>query len=93
MNADLILEKIKNIQRSSNSGDGDWSDWTLEEKIKVLEVYLILCKKEKYIFELIYSNHGCDSWEDIFRDYDPTYLKDKMDGVKIAIENLKDERK
>lgn len=37
---------------------------------------------------VIYNYHGCDSWEDIFRDYDPIYLKDKATGVEIAIKEL-----
>ena len=37
---------------------------------------------------LINKYHGCDSWEDIFRDYDKNYLRDKADGVEIAIESL-----
>jgi hypothetical protein len=50
-------------------------------------------EKESHIFHLIYQYHSCDSWEDIFRDYDKTYLKDKAKGVKIAIKYIKNELK
>ena len=40
------------------------------------------------LFDLIYKYHGCDSWEDIFRDYDKVYLKDKVIGVEIAIKEI-----
>lgn len=76
-----ILDKLQKIK-----DDKDWNDWTLEEKKEMLEIYLSICKKEKYLFELIYNIHGCDTWEDIFRDYDSQYLDDKTDGVKEALD-------
>lgn len=60
---------------------------------KILDLYLILSKKETQIFNLIYSYHGCDSWEDIFRDYDEKYLEDKTTGVEIAINEINEEIK
>ena len=65
-----------------------WDSWSIEDKKKLLEMYLIISQKETYIFDLIYQYHGCDSWEEIFRDYDPTYLKDKATGVKVAINEI-----
>ncbi len=65
-----------------------FKNWSLEDKKELLEIYLIISKKEKHIFDLIYKYHGCDSWEDIFRDYDMTYLKDKTTGVEIAIDTI-----
>jgi len=53
-----------------------------------LKIYLIISKKEKHIFKLIYDYHECDSWEDIFRDYDKAYLKDKAVGVEMAIQGI-----
>jgi hypothetical protein len=53
-----------------------------------LNIYLIISKKETHIFKLIYSYHGCDSWEDIFRDCDIKILEDKAVGVEIAIEGI-----
>jgi len=38
--------------------------------------------------DIVYDNHGCDTYEDIFRDYDRSLLKDKADGVKEALENI-----
>ena len=54
----------------------------------MLDIYLIICKKETHIFELIYQYHECDSCEDIFRDYDIKILEDKTVGVEIAIEEI-----
>jgi len=62
--------------------------WSLEEKKRLLEIYLIISKKESQIFDLIYRYHGCDSWEDIFRDYNKTDLDDKAKGVEIAINEI-----
>ena len=61
---------------------------SLEEKKQLLDIYYIISKKETHIFELIYTYQGCDSWEDIFRDYDVTYLRDKAIGVKAAIDEM-----
>jgi len=58
-----------------------------------LDIYLIISKKENHIFKLIYGYHGCDSWEDIFRDYDRQYLKDKATGVEIAINEITEQQK
>jgi hypothetical protein len=51
-------------------------------------MYLIIVKNESHIFDLIWENHECDSWEDIFRDYDATLLEEKAMGVEVAIENF-----
>ncbi len=80
------MESIINKLKVTNS---DWSNWSLEEKKQLLELYLLISKKEHHIFKLIYNNHDCDSWEDIFRDYSMNYLDDKLRGVRVAIENLK----
>lgn len=79
---DIIINKLKETNKYDN--------WTLEEKKRLLELYLIISKKESSIFDLIYSYHGCDTWEDIFRDYDKNYIKDKKYGVKIAIKEIND---
>ena len=79
-----IIEKIKQIEDPNTAFD----DWTLEEMKQLLEIYLILSKKETHIFKLIYKYHGCDSWEDIFRDYDINYLQSKTDGVEVAINEI-----
>jgi len=60
----------------------------IKDKNALKEIYLIISKKEKHIFKLIYDYHECDSWEDIFRDYDKAYLKDKAVGVEMAIQGI-----
>ena len=79
-----IIEKLEKLEKTSM-----WNDWTIDEKKKILEMYLIFCKKERAIFKLIYQYHGCDSYEDIFRDYDKQYLKDKKKGVLLALDEMK----
>ena len=79
---------IKKLSQLTN--ENAWDDWTVEEKRQLLDIYFIISKKESHIFDLIFTYHGCDSWEDIFRDYDVQYLEDKADGVKIAIRELRE---
>ena len=76
-----IIEKLNQINDDKNA----FATWSLEEQKQLLDIYFIISKKEASIFELIYKYHGCDSWEDIFRDYDVKDLKDKAIGVEIAI--------
>ena len=80
-----IIKKLNQL-----TDENAWDDWTVEEKRQLLDMYFIISKKESHIFDLIFTHHGCDSWEDIFRDYDVQYLKDKADGVKIAIRELRE---
>lgn len=79
-----IIEKLKQIKPSKRA----WDDWSLEEVLALFEIYFVISKKEAQIFDLIYQHHGCDSWEDIFRDYNPRRLKDKADGVEVAITEI-----
>jgi hypothetical protein len=79
-----LIEKLNQINDSKKGFD----DWTLEEQKRLLDIYLIFSKKEASICKLIYSYHGCDSWEDIFRDYDIQYLEDKAFGIEIAIQEI-----
>ena len=78
-----IIDKLAKMQDNN-----PWKNWSLEEKKKILDIYFIISKKETHIFDLIYNYHGCDSWEDIFRDYDSKYLEDKTIGVEIAINGI-----
>jgi hypothetical protein len=78
-----IIDKLTKIE-----DDKPFNNWTLEEQKKLLDLYFIISKKETHIFNLIYKYHGCDSWEDIFRDYDTQYLEDKITGVEIAIDEI-----
>ena len=82
-----IIEKLKQIKDNKNV----WEKWNLEEKKQLLDIYFIISQKETHIFKLIWDYHGCDSWEDIFRDYNVNVLKDKADGVEIAIEAIVEE--
>jgi len=84
-----IIDKLTKIKQDNNA----WENWTLEEKKKLLDIYFIISKNETHIFDLIYNYHGCDSWEDIFRDYDIKYLEDKTIGVEIAINEIVEEIK
>ena len=83
-----IIDKLNKIEDNNSL-----NNWTLEEKKKLLDIYFIISKKEAHIFNLIYNYHGCDSWEDIFRDYDSKYLEDKTIGVKIAIDEIVEQMK
>ena len=83
-----IIDKLNKIE-----DDNSLNNWTLEEKKKLLDIYFIISKKESHIFHLIYNYHGCDSWEDIFRDYNTQYLEDKTNGVEIAINEIVEQMK
>ena len=83
-----IIDKLTKIEDNNSC-----ENWTLEEQKQLLDIYFIISKKETHIFDLIYKYHGCDSWEDIFRDYDSTYLEDKTTGVEIAINEIVEEIK
>ncbi len=82
-----IIEKLK------NSKSGNLNQLTLEEQKELLEIYKIISQQEEQIFDLIYSYHGCDSFEDIFRDYNSNYLSDKTEGVKIALKKINNQIK
>lgn len=75
-----ILEKL----RTSNC----WDFWTPMEKKALLEIYYTICKKETNLLSLVFHYHPCDSYEDIFRDFDISYLKDKTRGVQVALNEL-----
>lgn len=85
-----IINKLDNIYDNelNISVYKRFNDWTLQEKKQLLEIYYIICKNEHHIFDLVYSLHGCDSWEDVFRDYNCRDIDDKTDGVKIALDEL-----
>ena len=79
-----IIEKLKQMKTNNSS----WSEWDLKEIKKLLGIYLVISKNEAAIYELIYGYHGCDSWEDIFRDFNPNHLDDKATGVEVALEQV-----
>lgn len=82
MNMEHILQKVSHMDETTS--------WTLEETQQLLEIYFLLSKKEGHIFDLIYRYLGCDTWEDIFRDYDERYLNDKAVGVRVALEEIEE---
>lgn len=83
------MNKLNNLEDNDfNSNQNAFADWTLKEMKQLLEIYYIICKNEHHIFDLVYRCHGCDSWEDIFRDYNCRDLEDKTYGVKIAVDEL-----
>ncbi len=90
---DNIIDKLKN-NLNKNSSKNIWQDWSPVEIAKLLEIYLLICKNEENLYQLVYSLHGSDSYEDIFRDYDYRLLEDKAQGIEealdTAIENLKE---
>jgi hypothetical protein len=81
-----IIDKLNQI--NDNDTKNIWKNWSLEEIKKLLEIYFIISKKESHIFDLIYDNHECDSWESIFRDYNTIYLENKTSGVEVAIDGI-----
>lgn len=83
--SEIIINKLKTLNPHS-----PFDNWSKDELKELLTLYLVFSKKEQHIFNLIYKYHGCDSWEDIFRDYDTNYLRDKARGVEIAIEQLEE---
>ena len=81
-----LIEKLDKITDDKNP----FNSWSLDEIKQLLDIYFIISKKETDIFKLIYSYHGCDSWEVIFRDYNIYYLESKVTGVEVAIKELKE---
>ena len=87
---ETIIEKLKNV---NDQNQNPWKGWSLKEKKQLLEIYYLFSKKEAHLYDLIYSYHGCDSWEDIFRDYSKSFLSDKAEGVEITIEAIDEQIK
>jgi hypothetical protein len=80
-----IMNKLNKIDGYKNTFD----KWSFEEKKKLLDIYFIICKQEAHLFDLVYSYHGTDGFEDIFREYDARYLQEKATGVEMAIDEMK----
>lgn len=78
-----IIDKLRKKDANPN-----WGDWSSTEIKQLLDIYLVISKKEAQLFDLIYSFHGCDSWEEIFRDYDMDYLEYKTSGIEVALDEL-----
>lgn len=86
---------IKLLHLDNNLTKNTWNDWTPEEKKNLLQIYLIFCKNENHIFNLVYNNCDCNSYNNIsiFRDYNTRFLEDKAEGIEIAIENIEKNEK
>jgi hypothetical protein len=63
-----------------------------DEQLELLKKELNKIEHEIKISQLIYSYHGSDSYEDLFRDNIPL-LKEKYDGILYAIEELQNQYK
>lgn len=83
---DHILEKLERSKKYTYI----WRDWTVEEKKKLLETYLVISEKEAEIFDLICLCTGSDTWDNIFRDYTSQDLHDKVDGIEYALAKLEE---
>jgi hypothetical protein len=82
---DVLLEKLT-ITDGLNMID--WNTWSKDEQTTLLKIYLKIVKREADIYDLIWKNHECDSWEHLFRDYNENELIDKASGVENAIKTL-----
>lgn len=73
------------LQKLSEETPLRWKSWTKEERYTMIKLYYLIAKHEASLHDLVYEYHGCDSWEDIFRDYDDQLLQDKARGIKVAL--------
>jgi hypothetical protein len=60
---------------------------TVDEQIAIMKKEIDKIEHEIAICELVYSCHGEDTYEDLFRDNIPL-LKEKIKGILYAIKNL-----
>jgi hypothetical protein len=59
----------------------------VDEQIALMKKEIDKIEHEIAICELVYSCHGEDTYEDLFRDNIPL-LKEKIKGILYAIKNL-----
>lgn len=76
------------LQKLSEEMPLRWKSWTREERYTMLKLYYLITKHEASLNDLVYKYIACDSWEDIFRNYDDQLLQDKARGVKIALNHF-----
>jgi hypothetical protein len=84
-----IINKLSKIEDVKDL----WKNWSSEEIKQLLDIYLIISKKEKHIFNMIdFYLLPCDSFEhsfqDIFYNYDKVYLEKKATGVEYCINEI-----
>lgn len=68
----------------------DYTSLPIKEQIKLLELEIGKIKHDIAISNLVYSNHGEDTYEDLFRD-NISMLEHKINGIRMAIKNLMEE--
>jgi len=68
----------------------DYRSLNLEEKIGLLKKEIENIEHEIAISKLVYSAHGEDTFEDLFRDNIPL-LQEKIQGILLAIRSLETE--
>lgn len=82
-----ILENLKLDFYNKLVNIGDFYKNENEQELFTLRKFLFKVNNEINTSELVYSYHGCDSWEDIFRDNVPE-LEEKARGIQIAIDEF-----
>lgn len=65
----------------------EYDSLTVKEKILLLKKEIKKIEHEIAICNLVYSCHGEDTYEDLFRDNVPL-LEEKINGILFAIHNL-----
>jgi hypothetical protein len=82
-----ILENLKLDFYNKLRNIGDFYNNENEQELFTFRNFLFKVNNEINTSELVYSYHGCDSWEDIFRDNVPE-LEEKARGIQIAIDEF-----
>jgi len=82
-----ILEAVKLNFYNKLGNIGDFYKNENEQELFTFRNFLFKVNNEINTSELVYSYHGCDSWEDIFRDNVPE-LEEKARGIQIAIDEF-----
>ena len=82
-----ILESLKLDFYNKLGNIGDFYKNENEQELFTFRNFLFKVNNEINTSELVYSHHGCDSWEDIFRDNVPE-LEEKARGIQIAIDEF-----
>lgn len=79
---DEIKDEIK------EKGEIEYRSLSDDEQLQLLKKEIEKIKHEIAMSNLIYSLHGEDTYEDLFRDNVPL-LEEKISGILFAIDNLK----
>lgn len=80
-----LLESLKLDFYNKLTKIGDfYKNDSQESRFFILKNAVASVTEEIDTSKLIYSHHGCDSWEDMFRDNIPE-LEEKVRGIAIAI--------